>query len=149
MGHIGGQDLDLEELQRQSASQPDPPLDPRTSEDCLFLDVVVPKKIFDKRGVGKGAPVLVWIYGGGYLVGEKTGAGLHNPAGILQASESLGDEGFVFVAMNYRVSSFSHYFDYNSMLPIRPPRLPSSGYKALISVVARRPGLSVRTDDGS
>jgi cholinesterase len=37
--------------------------DPRTSEDCLFLDVFVPKHIFDNRsstGKGNGAAVLVW-----------------------------------------------------------------------------------------
>lgn len=42
-----------------------PPQDPRTTEDCLFLDVRVPKSIFDNAGKGYGAPVLVWIYGGG------------------------------------------------------------------------------------
>ena len=35
-------------------------VDPRTTEDCLFLDVHVPKAIFDAQGQGKGAPVLVW-----------------------------------------------------------------------------------------
>lgn len=38
------------------------------SEDCLFLDVTVPKAIFDGQSRGSavgGAPVLVWIYGGG------------------------------------------------------------------------------------
>lgn len=45
-----------------AASQPDP----RTSEDCLFLDVIVPKPIFDnannmhRKRAGTGAPVLVW-----------------------------------------------------------------------------------------
>jgi carboxylesterase type B len=40
--------------------------DPRETEDCLFLDVFVPKQIFDsaqsrrKRMAGRGAPVLVW-----------------------------------------------------------------------------------------
>lgn len=40
---------------------------PNENEDCLFLDVVVPKKIFDnahsmrRRQMGaSGAPVLVW-----------------------------------------------------------------------------------------
>jgi carboxylesterase type B len=44
-------------------------MDPRTTDDCLFRDVVVPKKIFD-RAQNKTfvprktlAPVLVWIYG--------------------------------------------------------------------------------------
>jgi hypothetical protein len=34
------------------------PQDPRTTEDCLFLDVVVPKKILDGAKQGKKAPVL-------------------------------------------------------------------------------------------
>jgi carboxylesterase type B len=37
--------------------------DPRETEDCLFLDVFVPKHIFNNRtnaGKGKGAAVLVW-----------------------------------------------------------------------------------------
>lgn len=52
-------------LQASNTSAPAP--DPRTSEDCLFLDVIVPESVFDagqryhKRG-GKrqGAAVLVW-----------------------------------------------------------------------------------------
>jgi len=44
-----------------------PPPDPDEDEDCLFLDVVVPEKAFEKaKGNGRGgAPVMVWIYGGG------------------------------------------------------------------------------------
>lgn len=34
-----------------------PPKDPQASEDCLFLDVMVPKAIFDQAGNGTGAPV--------------------------------------------------------------------------------------------
>ena len=39
-----------------------PTPDPRTSEDCLFLDVFVPKAVFNKGGPASkgGAPVLVW-----------------------------------------------------------------------------------------
>lgn len=37
------------------------------TEDCLFLDVIVPKRAFDKRGKGCGLPVHVWIHGGGYV----------------------------------------------------------------------------------
>ena len=44
-----------------------PSLDPRTTEDCLFLDVVVPQKILKSASsspnLTSGAPVLVWIYG--------------------------------------------------------------------------------------
>ena len=53
-----------------NASNLAPPQDPRTTEDCLFLDVVVPEKIFEEKATKKsGAPVLVWIYGGGYTAG--------------------------------------------------------------------------------
>lgn len=34
------------------------------SEDCLFLDVLVPGKAV--RGEAKDLPVLFWIFGGGY-----------------------------------------------------------------------------------
>lgn len=38
------------------------------TEDCLFLDVFVPRSILGRAGQGYGAPVMVWIYGGGRLV---------------------------------------------------------------------------------
>lgn len=37
--------------------------DPRENEDCLFLDVMVPKKVFENAGPGAKAPVMVYIYG--------------------------------------------------------------------------------------
>ncbi|KAJ5174215.1 uncharacterized protein N7482_000092 [Penicillium canariense] len=83
-------------------------MDPRTTEDCLFLDVVVPKKIFDtaqhtplvpKRNL---APVLVWIYGGGYVAGEKSS---ENATGLIERSMVVGD-GIVYVAINYRLGAF-------------------------------------------
>jgi len=40
-----------------NASAPIP--DPRTTEDCLFLDVFVPKAVFDMKNCS-GAAVLVW-----------------------------------------------------------------------------------------
>lgn len=70
-----------------------PPQDPRTTEDCLFLDVVVPEKIFNNRNNGYGAPVLVWIYGGGYTAGSKSDSG--NPAGLLARSENNGGSGVI------------------------------------------------------
>lgn len=39
------------------------------SEDCLFLDVYVPKQVFEKNQL---VPVVVWFYGGAYLFGSKT-----------------------------------------------------------------------------
>jgi carboxylesterase type B len=114
-----------------NSSLPTP--DPRTSEDCLFLDVIVPETIFDsasakkkrqdgsyvvqcspglpctevlKNGTG-GAPVLVWIYGGGYVGGDKTSSG--NPASLIARSLEDDKEGVVYVAMNYRLGLFVSY----------------------------------------
>lgn len=77
--------------------------DPSETEDCLYLDVLVPKKIFDERSESKSkAPVMVWIYGGGFVIGSKTqngdGSGL-----IARSIDDPNDEGVIFVAMNYRV----------------------------------------------
>ncbi|CDM37692.1 hypothetical protein DTO013E5_6235 [Penicillium roqueforti] len=83
--------------------------DPRTTEDCLFLDVIVPKKIFE-RSKGEAAafrknlaPVLVWIYGGGYVGGEKSSS---DPTGLIQRSQQGNNDGVVYVALNYRLGAF-------------------------------------------
>jgi carboxylesterase type B len=99
-----------------------PPQDPRTTEDCLFLDVVVPKPIFDRAGKDCGAAVLVWIYGGGYTTGSKSSWG--NPAGLLARSETDDQPGVIvsaltivyqrllltllqqYVSFNYRLGAF-------------------------------------------
>ena len=70
----------------------------------MFLDVVVPKKIFDKGPGGKGAAVMVWIYGGGYTAGSKSASG--NPAGLIKRSMTHGREGIIYVALNYRLGAF-------------------------------------------
>ncbi|KAK6443576.1 hypothetical protein LTR95_000403 [Oleoguttula sp. CCFEE 5521] len=75
-----------------------------TTEDCLFLDVVVPQEIYESRNRGYGAPVLVWIYGGGYTAGSKSGSG--NPAGLLSRSEADGNKGVIYVSLNYRLGAF-------------------------------------------
>ncbi|KAL1303153.1 hypothetical protein AAFC00_006582 [Neodothiora populina] len=77
-----------------------PPQDPMTSEDCLFLDVMAPQSIFDNAGKSAGAPVLVWIYGGGYIGGSKISEG--SPSGLLKRSNN----GVVYVALNYRLGAF-------------------------------------------
>ena len=79
-----------------------PAQDPRTTEDCLFLDVQVPKSIFDSGN--SSAPVLVWFYGGGYTAGSKQSTG--NPAGILARSQNNDNKGLVYVTFNYRLGAF-------------------------------------------
>jgi carboxylesterase type B len=72
------------------------PPGPSESEDCLFLDVTVSEATF-KHG---GAPVLVWIHGGGYIMRNMAERG--SPIGILERSAEYA-EGAVFVAIAYRV----------------------------------------------
>ena len=95
----------LADLASESSSLPS--LDPRTTEDCLFLDVVVPQKVFESASNStnftSGAPVLVWIYGGGYTAGEKSA---HSPAGLIRASQVNKTEGIIFVSLNYRLGAF-------------------------------------------
>ncbi|KAI1459774.1 alpha/beta-hydrolase [Annulohypoxylon moriforme] len=76
--------------------------DPRITEDCLFLDVIAPRSAFS--GNATSLPVLIWVYGGGYSSGEKTGNGKFNPAGLFAASGN--DASFVYVAINYRLGAF-------------------------------------------
>lgn len=47
---------------------------------------------------------MVWIYGGGFTEGSKTLSG--NPAGLIARSQVNGQEGVIFVAMNYRLGLF-------------------------------------------
>ncbi|KAK4981106.1 hypothetical protein LTR66_010207 [Elasticomyces elasticus] len=81
-----------------------PEQDPRTTEDCLFLDVVVPEQIFNSADKGYGAPVLVWIYGGGYTLGGKSSSG--NPAGLLERGKTSNGGNVIYVSMNYRLGAF-------------------------------------------
>ncbi|CAK3971205.1 carboxylesterase family [Lecanosticta acicola] len=80
-----------------------PAQDPATTEDCLFLDVHVPKGIYDQRDKKK-SPVLVQIYGGGYTAGDKRSVG--NPAGLLQRSQNNNNTGLIYVSLNYRLGAF-------------------------------------------
>ena len=82
-----------------------PPSDPTETEDCLFLDVLVPEPIFSRRHAGKNNPVLVWIHGGGFAGGYKT---QYSPTAFLKQSYSSSANGIVFVALNYRVSTLEY-----------------------------------------
>ncbi|QYE33775.1 carboxylesterase family protein [Polymorphobacter sp. PAMC 29334] len=59
-----------------------------TSEDCLYLNV------WAKPGLKK-APVIVFIYGGGFYIGSSSMA--------LYGGEAVAEAGAVFVNFNYRV----------------------------------------------
>ncbi|KAI4182608.1 MAG: hypothetical protein LQ346_006542, partial [Caloplaca aetnensis] len=80
-----------------------PPADPSETEDCLFLDVLVPEQIFNRKTGRKKAPVLVWIHGGGFTGGYKT---QYPPTTLIKQSYSGPANGVIFVALNYRLGAF-------------------------------------------
>src|SRR5580698_4063265 len=63
------------------------------SEDCLTLNVWVPAKSTSKK-----LPVMVWIYGGGFMAGSTSEA--------RQDGRHLAQKGVVVVSMNYRLGIF-------------------------------------------
>ena len=66
------------------------------SEDCLFLNVWVPAKPSAAK-----LPVMVWIYGGGFVAGS-TSAGRQDGTHVAQ-------QGVVVVSMNYRLGVFGFF----------------------------------------
>jgi para-nitrobenzyl esterase len=63
------------------------------SEDCLYLNVWTAT-----RSSGEKRPVLVWIYGGGFMTGGSAAPGY--------SGEALAQQGIVFVSFNYRLGIF-------------------------------------------
>jgi carboxylesterase type B len=68
------------------------------SEDCLFLNVVVPKGVKE----GDKVPVLHWVVGSAYAFGGKdwTGFGI-NALGLFNQPRGTNDR-FIMVTHNYR-----------------------------------------------
>jgi para-nitrobenzyl esterase len=60
------------------------------SEDCLYLNVWTPAK-----SAGARLPVMVWIYGGGFIIG---GTAMPQYDG-----ENLAHKGVVYVSIAYRL----------------------------------------------
>lgn len=79
---------------------------PNMSEECLVLDVFVPKRIYDNEDKGL-RPVIVSFHGGGFIFGSKTIFG--SPAGILKAAGEKGDEGDVIVVSKLARATISTF----------------------------------------
>jgi len=78
------------------------------SEDCLTLNVWVPAQS------SKKLPVMVWIYGGGFVAGTTSEArqeGIH-----------LAQQGVIVVSMNYRLGIFGFF--------VHPELAKESGHNA-------------------
>jgi para-nitrobenzyl esterase len=74
----------------------DLPDSPKTSEDCLYLNVWT-----SASRAGDRLPVMVWIFGGAYT--EGAGSTPHNDG------EALAKKGVVLVTFNYRVGPFGFF----------------------------------------
>lgn len=70
-----------------------PSIDPRTSEDCLFLDLLVSQSVFNSSKSASGVPVFVWIHSGGYVMGYKDQFG--DGLGLLTRSQEDGSRGAI------------------------------------------------------
>ncbi|KAF1987591.1 alpha/beta-hydrolase [Aulographum hederae CBS 113979] len=67
------------------------------NEDCLFLNLFVPKKQFEPGA--KSVPVVNWIFGGAYNLGSKDN---YNQAVLVKAAEN----NMIAIAANYRLGAF-------------------------------------------
>lgn len=71
------------------------PLQTQPSEDCLYLNVWAPKKH------SQPLPVMVWIYGGGFVNGGSSPAPYDG--------QHFAEKGLVFVSFNYRLGRFGFF----------------------------------------
>jgi len=93
---------------------------PKISEDCLSLNVWTPAP-----GAGK-LPVMVWFYGGGFVLGSSSYA--------MYDGEALARKGVVVVTVNYRVGIFG--FMAHPALTKESPNHSSGNYGFLDQVAA-------------
>jgi len=76
------------------------------SEDCLYLNVWRPADL-----AARNLPVMVWIYGGGFVGGSSSSP--------MTSGVPFAKQGVVLVAMNYRVGRFG-FFAFPALSSERP-----------------------------
>lgn len=109
----------------------------QTSEDCLYLNVWVPKG-------AKNAPVMLWLYGGaGYLGAGHLGS--YN-------GTSFAKQGVIVVTINYRLGALGN-FAHPALTKAAKPGEPLSNY-ALMDAIAglqwvQRNGKALGADTGN
>ncbi|KAM9206530.1 bile salt-activated lipase [Dugong dugon] len=82
-------------------------------EDCLYLNIWVPQ---GKEEVSQDLPVMIWIYGGAFLMGSGQGANFLN--NYLYDGEEIATRGNVIVvSFNYRVGPLGFLSTGDSNLP--------------------------------
>jgi para-nitrobenzyl esterase len=106
----------------QSVSYPDMVFhDPGSSEDCLTLNVWAPAK-----AVRGSLPVMVWIYGGGFVGGGTSES--------RQDGQFLAHRDVIIVSMNYRLGIFGFFV--HPELTAESPEHASGNYGLLDQVAA-------------
>ena len=98
---------------------------PGESEDCLTLNVWTPAQSRREK-----LPVMVWIYGGGYIAG-----GSSEPR---QDGETLAHQGVLVVSLNYRLGIFGFFA--LPELAAESPQHAAGNYGSLGSVGGARVG---------
>lgn len=73
------------------------PLGTEPAEDCLYVNVWRPEEVKQ----GEKLPVLVWIYGGGFVNGGSSPA--------VYDGSAFARRGLVFVSFNYRLGRFGFF----------------------------------------
>ncbi|XP_049909042.1 bile salt-activated lipase-like isoform X1 [Epinephelus moara] len=82
------------------------------SEDCLYLNIWVPQG----RQVSSDLPVMIWFYGGGFMVGGSMGPNFFN--NYLYSGQEIATRGNVIVvSVGYRVGTLGFLSTGDSRLP--------------------------------
>ncbi|KAF5334207.1 hypothetical protein D9758_017975 [Tetrapyrgos nigripes] len=71
----------------------------QVSEDCLSVSIFRPAKLGLDESKGDGLPVMVWLYGGGFLVGSSS---MYDGTPLVNRSV-FRNTPTIFVAANYRL----------------------------------------------
>ncbi|CAF94246.1 unnamed protein product [Tetraodon nigroviridis] len=89
-----------------------PMTDTRGSEDCLYLNIWIPHG----TSVSTDLPVMLWIYGGGFLAGGSMGANFLD--NYLYSGQEIAERGKVIVVtVGYRVGTLGFLSSGDSGLP--------------------------------
>ena len=99
------------------------PLRTQPSEDCLYLNVWTPA-----QHQGKKLPVLVWIYGGGFVNGGTSPA--------VYDGTHFAERGVVLVSFNYRLGRFG-FFAFPALSAEHPDE-PLGNYAFMDQIAALR-----------
>jgi len=93
-----------------------------SSEDCLFLNIWRPAG----ASRGAGLPVMVWIYGGGFVGGSGSGPGT--------AGDAFAEQGVILMTFNYRLGRLGHFAF--PALSAEHPEEPKGSYAYMDQIAA-------------